>query len=88
MRVWALVGGGGARGCGDCVIRRHAPSCICDITAAFLSTELEQLRLLSDSSSPALPLSHILASLFIQTLIGSSIHVQKSGVGFRLQTNP
>lgn len=56
--------GGGAWGCGDCVIRRHAPSCICDITAAFLSTELEQLRPLSNSLSPVHPLWHILASLF------------------------
>lgn len=66
---WGLWGGG-AWGCGDCVIRRHAPSCICDITAAFLSTKLEQLRPLSNSSSPVHPLSHILASLFSQTLKG------------------
>lgn len=55
--------GGGAWGCGDCVIRRHAPSCICDITAAFLSTELEQPRPLSNSSSPVPPLSHSPPSL-------------------------
>lgn len=56
----------GRRSCGDCVISRHAPSCNCDITAAFLSTELEQQRPPSLSSSPVHPLSHIPASLFCQ----------------------
>lgn len=67
---WMRALGRRSLGCGDCVISRHAPSCICDITATFLSTELEQLRPLSNSSSPVHPLPHILASLFSQTLSG------------------
>lgn len=48
-----VFGGGGARRSGDCVIGRHAPSCSRDITAAFLSSELEQQRPPSLSSSPS-----------------------------------